>query len=277
MPGFWPAVVVSDLDGTLLGSRDYSFEEARPALAALREKGIPVVFVSSKTRAETEFLREAMGIDHPFVVENGGAAYLPIGYFKETVGLKDSSGRYEVLSWGRPYEDVVAALRKARDEAGAKFMGFSDVDEEEIARRTGLALDDARRAMERQYDEPFWLEGVEGERSRKALSILAAENLTVTRGGRFYHVMGDCDKGWAVREILGLYRRFRGSFVSVGLGDASNDIPLLREVDRAYVMAGSDGRHDPAVKMAVARARAVGPAPGGWSEAIDDFLKSLDF
>lgn len=277
MPGFWPAVVVTDLDGTLLGSRDYSFEAARPSLAALRNKGIPVVLVSSKTRAEMECLRDAMGIDHPFVVENGGAAYLPVGYFNESVGPTDSSGRYEVLSWGRSYGDLVAALRKAREETGARFVGFSDVDEGEIARRTGLPLDDARRAMARQFDEPFWLEGMEGESSQKALAMLSADNLTVTRGGRFCHVMGDCDKGRAVREILELYRRFRGSFVSVGLGDASNDIPLLQEVDRAYLVAGPDGRHDPAVKMAVARARPVGPAPGGWADAIEDFLRNLDF
>ena len=37
------AVIVSDLDGTLLNSGDYSFDEARPALAILRERGIPVV------------------------------------------------------------------------------------------------------------------------------------------------------------------------------------------------------------------------------------------
>lgn len=275
MPERWPVVVMSDLDGTLLGSRDYSFEEARPALARLRGKGIPVVLVSSKTRAEIESLREAMGIDHPFVVENGGAAYIPAGYFENTAGQGSSSDPYETLTWGTPYSILVTAFRKARKVTGARLVGFSDVGVEEIARRTGLSLEDAQRAMKRQYDEPFWLEGEEDERSRKALALLSAENLTVTRGGRFYHVMGGGDKGRAVRDILALYRKSGGPLVSVGLGDAGNDIPLLREVDRAYIVAGPDGRHDGEIQQAVPGAHSVGPAPAGWAEAIDDFLTSF--
>jgi mannosyl-3-phosphoglycerate phosphatase len=68
-------LVFSDLDGTLLDHDTYSFETARPALAELKERGIPLVLATSKTRAETESVRSALGNRHPFVVENGGAVY----------------------------------------------------------------------------------------------------------------------------------------------------------------------------------------------------------
>ena len=44
-------IVYTDLDGSLLDGTSYSYEAATPALTALREQGIPLVLVSSKTRA----------------------------------------------------------------------------------------------------------------------------------------------------------------------------------------------------------------------------------
>ena len=86
------ALVVSDLDGTLLHQETYSFDEALPGIASLKERQIPVILVSSKTRAEIEPIREALGLEDPFVVENGGAAYIPRGAFEEAVGVLDFFG-----------------------------------------------------------------------------------------------------------------------------------------------------------------------------------------
>ncbi len=270
------AVVVSDLDVTLLHGGDYSFEEVRPALAALRDRKIPLVLVSSKTRAEMEPLRAALGLADPFVVENGGAAYVPKGYFGKPVSRRDDGCRYEVMSWGTPYAELVIALRRARRLTGACLVGFSDVAAEEVAQLVELPLEHARRAMEREFDEPFWVEGEEDERSADALALLASGNLTVTRGGRFYHLMGSSDKGAAVRNLLALYREAEGQWLSAGLGDAANDLPFLQVVDRAYIVAGLDGRHSPELIQAIAGAQPVGPAPRGWAAAISDFLSWLD-
>src|SRR4030042_1090542 len=72
-------LVFTDLDGTLLDHRNYSFEPARPALRLLRESGIPLIICTSKTRAEVEEIRAALGNTDPFVVENGGAVFVPEG------------------------------------------------------------------------------------------------------------------------------------------------------------------------------------------------------
>lgn len=268
-------VVVSDLDGTLLDRENYSFDDARPALAALRESRVPLILVSSKTRAEIEPLREALELEDPFVVENGGAAYVPRGTFEEDVGTPDTSGQYGVVRWGTPYDEVVSALDEVKEATGASLRGFHDLEAEEVAALTGLSVYEARRAKEREFDEPFWVAGKEDVRSRKAMAMLEAKGLSVTRGGRFYHVMGGCDKGRAVKELLRLYRVSGKSWVSAGLGDAENDLPFLREVDRAYVVAGSEG-HDPALMEALPEARPVAPAPRGWAEAVVDFLSWLD-
>ena len=44
------AAIFSDLDGTLLDHDTYGYEPARPALALLGRKNIPLILCSSKTR-----------------------------------------------------------------------------------------------------------------------------------------------------------------------------------------------------------------------------------
>ena len=54
-------VIFTDLDGTLLDHDTYEWKEAEPALDLCKKLGVPVVFVSSKTRAEIEVLRRQDG------------------------------------------------------------------------------------------------------------------------------------------------------------------------------------------------------------------------
>ena len=74
-------IVFTDLDGTLLDHNNYRWEAARPALEQLRARRMPVVLCTSKTRAEVLPLWEELGLRDPFVVENGGAVYIPRDYF----------------------------------------------------------------------------------------------------------------------------------------------------------------------------------------------------
>jgi mannosyl-3-phosphoglycerate phosphatase len=45
-------IIYTDLDGTFLDHRTYSCAESLPALRAATAQGTPIVFCSSKTRAE---------------------------------------------------------------------------------------------------------------------------------------------------------------------------------------------------------------------------------
>lgn len=84
-------LVFTDLDGTLLDHHTYSFEPALPALNALKEKNIPLIICTSKTRAEIEKWRLELRTDHPFISENGGAIFIPKGYFSHKFCLDRKS------------------------------------------------------------------------------------------------------------------------------------------------------------------------------------------
>ena len=103
-------VVFSDLDGTLLQKGNYSFREAEPALQYLRSEGIPLVLCTSKTFAEVVWYRVRFGNEHPFVVETGGAIYIPKRYFPFSFDYDGTVGHYLVMRLGGEYQKMVQAL-----------------------------------------------------------------------------------------------------------------------------------------------------------------------
>jgi mannosyl-3-phosphoglycerate phosphatase len=261
-------VIFTDLDGTLLDHETYSLDLARPALERLRRAGIPVVFTSSKTRAESEPLRRAAGNSPPFISENGGALYVPAGYFPFPLAEARRDPPYDVIEYGAPYEALTAALARASQASGCRVRGFSELSVEEVAALCGLPLESAARAKLREFDEPFQILG-EPPKAAALLEEIERMGLRWTRGGRFHHILGG-DKARAVRTLLEFYRRAHGEMTSVGLGDGPNDVDFLNLVDvPILVRSGATEKIQAAVRNGRVTA-ACGPR--GWTEAISEML-----
>jgi mannosyl-3-phosphoglycerate phosphatase family protein len=260
-------VIFTDLDGTLLDPKTYSFAEALPALDLIRERDIPLVLCSSKTRAEMEVYRKRLHNKDPFVSENGGAIFIPAEYFvSHTGGVV--RGDYVVRALGTPYDTIREAFVRLREGTQVAVKGFGDMTDEEIASLTGLTRDEAALARSREFDEPFIFEHGPDEGFLRAVE---KSGLRWTRG-RLYHLMGNHDKGRAVRIIKKWYESERGKLVTIGLGDGFNDLPLLAAVDHAVLIRKEDGSFDPRVDIpGLIRAKGIGPE--GWNRAVVDLLK----
>jgi mannosyl-3-phosphoglycerate phosphatase len=222
-------LVFTDLDGSLLDHYTYSYQLAAPAWQALRERQVPVVICTSKTRAEVEAIRAELDNRDPFIVENGAAAEVPPGYFPFETGT---------LRWGTPYAEVVQALQRAAAGADCPVRGFHQMSEAEVAERCGLGREAAALARQREYDEPFEILTDDPARIDRFLRSLEAEGLTWTRGGRFYHARGKHNKGQAAQALAALYRRLHPEITTVGLGDGPNDVSLLAAVDIPITVRG---------------------------------------
>jgi mannosyl-3-phosphoglycerate phosphatase family protein len=146
-------VLITDLDGTLLAQRDYSWAAARPALRRLARLGVPLVFCSSKTRAEILFWRRRLGNRHPFISENGGGIFLPAGYFSGLEHLPLIDGLPTIVL-GSPYSRLRGEFVSLRQRLGAAVRGFGDMTDAEVAALTGLSRGQARLARQRDFDEP---------------------------------------------------------------------------------------------------------------------------
>jgi mannosyl-3-phosphoglycerate phosphatase len=266
-------VVFTDLDGTLLDAATYSFDAAAEALAALRGRGIPLVIVSSKTRAEIEPIQRRLGIADPFVVENGGAVFIQGECFAGLVPRAVGRDGYRVVELGLPYGELRRALGELAAASGVTVRGFGDMALEEIADRTGLPAAEAALARRREYDEPFVFEGPP-DRREAFLRHVEARGLRCTRGGRFHHLTGRHDKGEACRLLTDGYRRAAAGagLVTIGLGDSLNDRPMLEAVNIPLLVQRPDGSYDPELRLPHLRyAQGVGPA--GWNQAVLTLLR----
>jgi mannosyl-3-phosphoglycerate phosphatase len=261
-------LIFTDLDGTLLHPRTYSFEAAQPALDMVKERGIPLIFISSKTRPEVELWRSRLFNEHPFIVENGGGIFIPRGYFPFPVDGVAKDG-YQMIALGLPYDEVRSRFAALREKLGIAVRGFGDMTPEEVMDLTGLTHEEALLAKQRDFGEPFVFSKKTEERF---LAEIEGAGLTWTRG-LLFHIMGDHHKGRAAKILRKLYERQYGSVTTIGIGDSLNDLPFLLTVDRPVLVRKLSGLHEAKIDMpGLLRTNGVGPA--GWNEAVTEILKA---
>ncbi len=269
-------MVFTDLDGTLIDHDTYEFKEAQTALEMLRDRSVPVIICSSKTRAEIDLYRLRMGLNAPFIVENGAAIFVPHNMLNIAEENLVEKGAFHVVELGTPYGILRDIWRKIKDKENLRMTAFSEMTIHEIVDRTGLPFEEARLAAMREYSEPFVFSDTI-DRLRLLERLFEKNGLQMTRGGRFYHLIGQNDKGKAVRTLKKLYTQTYPTMKlwTVGLGDSANDIPMLRHVDIPVVIRKKTGQweHIPAVGPVIYSEK---PGPKGWAEAIHRILSEAD-
>lgn len=266
-------LIFTDLDGTLLDHDDYRWEKAKPALFYCRNTGVPVIMVSSKTRAEIEIIQRDMNINFPFISENGGGIYFPGNFPTDQAidGIQPGGDKFK-LTLGKPYHYLVSQLDEMSKETGIRVKGFSEMSREEIIKLTGLTPEECDRAIRRDFDEPFII--LNKKLNRASLHASAEKRgLKITEGGRFFHLHGQSDKGKAVNRLLSIYKRMHGSVFSIALGDSPNDFAMFENVDQA-VLIRSRKRFDNLEERFPGIIITEKQGPEGWNSAILGLLKT---
>jgi mannosyl-3-phosphoglycerate phosphatase len=263
-------VIFTDLDGTLLDPVTYSCTRALPALKLLRQKRIPVVFCSAKTRAEQEAYQTRLHISDPFIVENGGAIFIPQGYFPFPLERAKVVDRYLVIELGMAYTDIRAILERIRSEMEVEFRGFGDMSPEEVAMETGLDRESAWQAKQREYDETVKLKG-NPEEIERVLGAIAKAGLHYAQGGKYYDIMGLNDKGKAVTILINLFHQKLGPLRTAGIGDSLNDLSMLSVVNVPILVQKGNGDWE---SMDLPRLRKIqGIGPEGFARAVENLLQ----
>ena len=223
-------IVFADLDGSLLND-NYEADQIEPIIHQLLSLNVSIVFASSKTREEIEFYRKEMQVNDPFIIENGSAIFIPQNYFEANYEFTKRVEGYNIIELGVPYQIIREKLVAVKNQTAAKIVGFGEMTAEEIAIDSGLPMSLALLAKKREYSEPFKiLNGNEKE----VLEALEKVGLCYTRGGRYLHALGNCDKGKATSILKNLYLRQFSRIFCVGVGDSANDLAMLRIVDKPF-------------------------------------------
>ena len=267
-------IIFTDLDGTLLDEH-YSFQPAHVALDLIQKNKIPLIIVSSKTRAEIEHYRRLFDNHDPFVSENGGGVFIPDHYFETKLKYANyyqtSEAHYNVIKLGARYAYLRKTIKNMQKK-GFPIKGFGDMSAEEVAQATGLTLDQAEMAKQRDFDEPFFYTGRKTEIESLFHSI-RAKGFNVTKG-RIYHLLGKSNKGKAISILIDLFNQKYGAISSVGIGDSPNDKEMLDTVDIPVIVQKPDGTYDDSIAVPkLIKAKGIGPS--GWNNAMISLISKL--
>lgn len=259
MSGDARAVLFTDLDGTFLAQEDYLPGPALPALARLVASRVVVVFCSAKTRSEQAHLQETVGLEAPFIIENGAAI----------------ANRERILvSFGRPYPEVLARLADSADSAGVEVRGYEDMTVDEISELTGLPPESASRAKAREFSVTFQILDDDPQAAGALQSAMVERDLRMIRGAIFWSAQGQHDKGMAVRALVDDAREGHPDLPVFGIGDYFNDAEMLTEVDLPMLVQRPGEVWAEVPVKGLERLGGVGPE--GWVLGANLVLRRLE-
>lgn len=270
-------LLFTDLDGSLLDHHSYSHHAANKALALLKKSSVPVMPTTSKTLAELLPIRTALNNNDPFIVENGAAIYIPVGYFKQQpddTTLYTKAGQdFWQYSQAPSRAHWQQLLNQVSDAFAGQYIDFQHLGTAGVAEVTGLSLAQAALANQRGFSEPIhWL----GNAAEKKRFIQQLENLGahIVEGGRFLHLIDkNACKGTAMQRLKQSFTNNdnRQTYISIAAGDSHNDISMLEAADIAAVIR-SPAHATPILKRNQKTYVSEKFGPEGWDEVIPKIL-----
>ncbi|QTD57621.1 HAD-IIB family hydrolase [Parasphingorhabdus cellanae] len=261
-------LIFTDLDGTLLDHHSYSAKPADHLVRQLRDQSMAdIIPITSKTRSELQALEQSIPISGAVsVTENGSVIHAPDG----APFAQDEHSHIVIMGveYGRILDQVNGLPQHLRQH----ITGFADMSVQAVAEATGLPIEDAQRAKEREATEPFLWSGSDAAYSELEAAMAKAD-IRIQRGGRFYHFTGQATKEQAMKTVVRAFQSSRPELelVSIALGDGPNDLGMIEAADIGVIMPNVDGVAIISTKSHVRTA--AGPGPHGWVAAIQDILQ----
>ncbi|HEX6646344.1 MAG TPA: HAD-IIB family hydrolase [Nitrososphaeraceae archaeon] len=276
-------LIFSDIDNTLLQSyilkegeiyHTEEYGEIKEVVQSLRKNNIPLVLCSSKTRVEQEKIRKYLEIEDPFVVENGGAIYIPENYFPidlEELGLSiNHINENLVIELGKSYNRILETLQEIREIFHIEFIAVHDLSMSELAQKVGITINDAKLMASREYSETVLEININELDNLK--KILNDRGLRILQGTRYNTISSLHDKGSAISILKKLYSiKFEKEKIeSIGIGDALNDIPMFENVDKPFLVRNIQNSYTPMKINNLIRVNGIGQT--GWKEIILKYI-----
>jgi D-glycerate 3-kinase len=215
--------------------------------ATLDHRGIPAVWLTSRSRLQFDDARRKHGHTHPFIAEDGCAVYLPEDYFHLRPESQPSrTGKTATLRLGRftciPIAErlpaAAEALEALSEDTGVPVVTLDSLSPRELMQNTGLPQREAELARQRDFDDIFFFAGVSDESVTRFLAEGRNRSLQFRQQGVLWSAAMGPSVQRCIRELTKLYdRALRYHAHTVGIATPDSAAQLFPFCERTILLS----------------------------------------
>ena len=259
-------IIFTDLDGSLLHRDNFKFDVIKDYIKDLIDDGIIIIPNTSKTEKEIEEFIKELGINLPFISENGSSIH--------GLNLINNNFPNKIVLSREKFELIEIFNSNVPEKLKAKCKFISDMNSNQQIDILGLQKNNLKNALNRNYTIPFLFEGDQIEK-KKLLKILKSFSLTMQEGGRVFNLGDNTDKGKSMNQVLKIYKKIESKIKVIAVGDNSNDLDMLRNSDIPCLVFNDRFTQDQInIDNLIFSNK---PSPEGWADVIKTALVKLGY
>jgi predicted mannosyl-3-phosphoglycerate phosphatase (HAD superfamily) len=270
----------------LIPARGKSIPGLDEFTAALDHRGIPAVWLTSRTRLQLDDPRRKLAHTHPFIAEDGCGVFLPEDYFHLRPHASTSQprgiptvrlGRFTCLPVAEQQPAASEALESLAAETGVSIVSLRSLPPRELALNANLPPREAELARQRDFDELFFFAGASERDIENFQSAARSRNIQLRQRGVLWSLAIGANVRRCVGELSKLYdRALRSHARSIALATPGQDAALFAACDRAILLtdSGDEETDIPAAPVAT-RPNRVMELPLRAADTWDQVLAGL--
>ena len=214
--------------------------------AALDHRGIPAVWLTTRTRLQMDGPRRKLAHTHPFIAEDGCGVFLPEDYFHlrpQASASRPSGtatirlGRFTCLPIAEPQPAASDALEALAVESGLAVVSLRSLPPRELTLNSGLPPREAELVRQRDFDELFFFAGASQHDIENFQVLGRSRNIQFRQRGALWSLAIGASVHRCIGALSKLYdRALRSHARSIAIATPGQESALFAACDRAILL-----------------------------------------
>ena len=265
MKKIYKILIFTDLDGSLLHRDTFKFDKIKDYIIEIISEGIFIIPNSSKTDKEILEFNNELGINIPYISENGAS-------INGLDLLNKDLPQQLILS--REKEALLNIFKKTvSSDLQNKCKWLSEMDEKKQSVILGKEYQKLQSALDRKYTAPFVFNGSKNEK-KELTKIIKKKGLFLQEGGRLIHLTDKVNKAKALQVFVRFFKKNNKNVKTIAVGDNYNDLDMLKTSDFPCLVFNDKFTLDeiPIDNLITTNK----PSPEGWADVIKMALVKIN-
>ena len=259
-------IIFTDLDGSLIHRDNFTFDQIKDYVKYLIYKGINIIPNTSKTDVEVENFNKELGLNLPYISENGSAIH----------GLENINKNFpNKIILSREKEKILETFKKRVPNNLRSKCEFIEKMEGKIQQEIfGLSNRKLKDVFKRSYSTPILFRG-NNDQKKDLYRIVKNAGLSLHEGGRVINICDNVNKVRAMNKVVKILKKTDEKIKTIAVGDNYNDLDMLKNSDVPCLVFNDQFKLDQINIDNLIFSNQ--PSPEGWADVIKKALAKLNY